>query len=392
MDIGDDHYDGRVFLYALASWNDADPADYLAAGWWLIYPPNVSIRAFESATRGVFLDGPELDPANPPDYLSQARPPMSWDGRPVHIQLWTAWGELAESTEVTEFSGPVALIADFDQTASSGASGVWSRLKRYPAAISLRPCLGGQTIQRRCQPTTMCASKPRLALTAPSRIPPSPCPSRPHHVSSAGTWQGQFSNVPDVDGSPGVWSARPMCCSLKTMARMDDYGHLRCADTSDGHTARAVGAEPEPGTMRHRRAGIPQPPDCAHSRWKLSYRAGSTNRVGMLSNRRGGLRYGGAKQVSADSGWPVNGTPGTEGACPRSAHWLYGSGNRVLLQPAFNVEMDTWTVENVIRRSAKHARNALVAGSDNGARCWARYAFLLGTCKLKAVTPRHTSP
>ena len=65
--LANNHYGGRVFLYALVSWNDADPTDYLAAGWWLTYPPDVPFSAFEAATRGVFLDGPELDPANPPD-------------------------------------------------------------------------------------------------------------------------------------------------------------------------------------------------------------------------------------------------------------------------------------------------------------------------------------
>lgn len=65
--LANNHYDGRVLLYALVSWDDADPTDYLAAGWWLVYPPDVPTWAFESATRGVFLDGPELDPAKPPD-------------------------------------------------------------------------------------------------------------------------------------------------------------------------------------------------------------------------------------------------------------------------------------------------------------------------------------
>ena len=65
--LSENHYDGRTLLYALVSWNDADPADYLAAGWWLVYPPDVPFWAFESATRGVFIDGPELDPANPTD-------------------------------------------------------------------------------------------------------------------------------------------------------------------------------------------------------------------------------------------------------------------------------------------------------------------------------------
>ena len=30
--LADNHYDGRVLLYALVSWDAADPTDYLAAG------------------------------------------------------------------------------------------------------------------------------------------------------------------------------------------------------------------------------------------------------------------------------------------------------------------------------------------------------------------------
>ncbi|MYD94824.1 MAG: hypothetical protein F4Y02_14280, partial [Chloroflexi bacterium] len=65
--LAENHYDGKILVYAVVSWNDADPADYLAAGWWLTYPPDVPYWKFESATRGVFLDGPEVDPARPPD-------------------------------------------------------------------------------------------------------------------------------------------------------------------------------------------------------------------------------------------------------------------------------------------------------------------------------------
>ncbi len=47
----DNHYDGRVFLYAVVDWDNADPTDYLAAGWWLTYPPGVPAWRVEAATR-----------------------------------------------------------------------------------------------------------------------------------------------------------------------------------------------------------------------------------------------------------------------------------------------------------------------------------------------------
>ena len=113
--LADDHYEGRVFLYALVSWDNADPTDYLAAGWWLTYPPDVPIRAFGAAARGVFLDGPELDPARPPDLPLAGR--ATYAGAMGGLYTYNygrAWGELAGSTELTEFTGPVSLTADFD--------------------------------------------------------------------------------------------------------------------------------------------------------------------------------------------------------------------------------------------------------------------------------------
>ena len=52
------------------------------------------------------------------------------------------------------------------------------------------------------------------------------------------------------------------------------------------------------------------------------------------------------------------------------------------------VEMDTNPVENAIRPIPLTRKNALFAGSDDGARTWARCASLIGTCKLNGVNPQ----
>jgi transposase len=51
------------------------------------------------------------------------------------------------------------------------------------------------------------------------------------------------------------------------------------------------------------------------------------------------------------------------------------------------IEMDTNGVENAIRPIPLTRKNALFAGSDDGARTWARIASLIGTCKLNGVDP-----
>lgn len=51
------------------------------------------------------------------------------------------------------------------------------------------------------------------------------------------------------------------------------------------------------------------------------------------------------------------------------------------------VDFDSNLVENAIRRPAMNRRNALFAGHDEGGRNWARFASLIGTCKMNGVEP-----
>ena len=51
------------------------------------------------------------------------------------------------------------------------------------------------------------------------------------------------------------------------------------------------------------------------------------------------------------------------------------------------VDMDSNLVENAIRGPAMNRRNALFAGHDEGGRNWARFASLIGTCKMNGVEP-----
>ena len=52
-----------------------------------------------------------------------------------------------------------------------------------------------------------------------------------------------------------------------------------------------------------------------------------------------------------------------------------------------HVDIDSNLVENAIRRPAMNRRNALFAGHDEGGRNWARFASLIGTCKMNSVEP-----
>ncbi len=61
-------------------------------------------------------------------------------------------------------------------------------------------------------------------------------------------------------------------------------------------------------------------------------------------------------------------------------------GFRLFLEDG-HVDIDSNLVENAIRSPAMNRRNALFAGHDEGGRNWARFASLIGTCKMNGVEP-----
>ena len=61
-------------------------------------------------------------------------------------------------------------------------------------------------------------------------------------------------------------------------------------------------------------------------------------------------------------------------------------GFRLFLENG-RIDIDSNLVENAIRSPAMNRRNALFAGHDEGGRNWARFASLIGTCKMNGVEP-----
>ena len=131
--LAENHYDGRILLYTVVSRNDANPFDYLTAGWWLVCPPGAPIRAFESPTRGVLIDGPELDPANSPDLpLTGTATYVGGSGGLYTCNYGRDWGELAGTSEHTEFQGTIALTVDFGSKRINGCLGYLGPIETEP--------------------------------------------------------------------------------------------------------------------------------------------------------------------------------------------------------------------------------------------------------------------
>ena len=202
--LSENHYDGRILLYAVVDWNDADPSDYLAAGWWLVYPPGAPIRAVDFATRGVFIDGPELDPARPPDLpLTGTATYVGGSGGVYTYNYGRDWGELAGSSDHTEFAGVISLTADFESKRITGCLGCLDQIETAPGR-HLYPILTWRTPDPAASPADYdlrfsasfdakgAFEDTEITVMHPERT----------ITTSAGTWRGQFSNVPDIDGNP----------------------------------------------------------------------------------------------------------------------------------------------------------------------------------------------
>ena len=202
--LTENHYDARIMLYAVASWDDDNPADYLTAGWWLIYPPGTYYREFQKAERGVFIDGPELDTSDPPDLpISGTASYVGGMGGLYEYKYGNSWGELKGTSEYTEFSGQITLTADFSEKRISGCLGCASPIQTA-AGRHLFPIVPWQGPDPAALPEDYDIHfSARFGANGAFESSEVSAEHPERDISaSAGTWRGQFSNVPDAGGNP----------------------------------------------------------------------------------------------------------------------------------------------------------------------------------------------
>ena len=118
-------HESTTQVYALVSWNNKNPTDYLAAGWWLQqdeddrYPERV-----------IFVDGPEIDPLlNPPELPVTGT--ASYLGRGSGIfgyAFGSDWGELEGGYTYDAYRGEMGVVADFEAGSLSGCLGCTGNL------------------------------------------------------------------------------------------------------------------------------------------------------------------------------------------------------------------------------------------------------------------------
>ena len=187
------------------SWDNDDPTDYLAAGWWLrfpgVHPPRLPISR---AKTQVFIDGPEIDPSRPPDLpVSGTATYVGGAGGLYSYRYGSNWSGFEDPEVTEEIGGIIDITANFDDNTISGCIGCTGDLEigREHLYVALR----WRAEVPLALPTDyelhfgMTDINPNgtfdhndVTVQHPERTV----------TSSSGAWAGTLSNRPDPDGNP----------------------------------------------------------------------------------------------------------------------------------------------------------------------------------------------
>ena len=197
--------EGTSLAYALVSWNNDDATDYLAAGFWMrfdwFHPPRLPIAQAETR---LFIDGPELDPASPPELPLTGTADYAGSAGGVYVYRYGSdWTGNEEPVSAEEFMATMTVRANFDDMTVAGCIGCIGDIRIEREHLYL--ALGRRTEQP-------------LAMPADLRDPFRPDPDRaqgqfrghtgdgdssdPRGHAVGGDWGGSLSNRPAPDGSP----------------------------------------------------------------------------------------------------------------------------------------------------------------------------------------------
>ena len=198
--------DSSSLVYALIGWDDDDPTDYLAAGYWLRFPgPRVFGNGLVAAERQVFIDGPEIDPSDPPQLpVSGTATYVGPVGGLYEYSHGSDWTDVEAPVVADEFAATMNIEASFADGTLSGCIGCIGDIR-----IERRHLYAYLGFRRRPVPEApptdyelhfgLTAIDPdgtfrntEVSVLHPDRIV----------TQSSGSWSGTLSNVPDDDGFP----------------------------------------------------------------------------------------------------------------------------------------------------------------------------------------------
>ena len=197
--------EGTSVVYALTSWDDDNPADYLMVGWWAEFPgQHLPELSFEGSAQYAIYDGPETDPANPPELPLEGQ--ATYVGQAGGLYRYvpgTDWGEAEGTPVLDEYEGTITVAADFAERTLSGCIGCVGDLETKRSYFGY--FLGDDVRDTRSIARDYELHLDETAVGEDGNFEHESVTVRhPTRgiVSSEGFWGGTLSNIPDRDGNP----------------------------------------------------------------------------------------------------------------------------------------------------------------------------------------------
>ena len=197
--------EGTSVAYALVSWHDDNPADYLMAGWWAEFPDqHLPELSFRDSIQYALVDGPEIDPSNPPRLPVEGQ--ATYVGQAGGLYTYvpgSGWGEDEGAFVLDEYEGAIAIAADFAGNTLSGCIGCVGDLVTRRAHFGVflgdevrdvRSIAAGYELHFGETPMNPDGTFENADVTV----------SHPERTvaRSEGHWGGSLSSIPDRAGNP----------------------------------------------------------------------------------------------------------------------------------------------------------------------------------------------
>ena len=192
---------GTALAYALVSWDEEDPADYLMAGWWAQFhgqrPPDLSLA---DSDQWAIVDGPEIDPSAPPELPLGGR--ATYTGWAGGLYSYIPGGDRGVEL-LDEYRGTIEIEADFARSALSGCIGCVGDLVTRRAHFGI--FLGDEVRDAEAVAAGYELHLGETPLNPDGTFQGADVTVRHKDrnvIRSDGFWGGAVSNVPDRDGNP----------------------------------------------------------------------------------------------------------------------------------------------------------------------------------------------
>ncbi len=196
---------GTSVVYALVSWDPDNPADYLMAGWWAQFPgQHLPELSFRDTVQYAIVDGPEIDPASPPELPLEGQ--ATYTGQAGGLYAYLAgsdWGKDEGAVVIDEYEGVITITADFADATMSACIGCAGDLVTRRAHFGI--FLGDKLLDTQGVAAGYELHFGETAFNPDGTFQHDDVTVRhPERTvtRTEGYWGGSLSNVPDAAGHP----------------------------------------------------------------------------------------------------------------------------------------------------------------------------------------------